>query len=717
MLQYGESHGQHFAIAVLGPIVVMRDGIRRALPSSRKTRGLLAYLALAPRACRREDLCDLLWEGAADPRSELRWSLAKIRAAVGPWLQVSSGGVGLAGETLSIDAVAFREMAREALSEQRIADALAIWRGLPLADAEVNGQHAFQAWLAAERDSLAGLHTRLLKAAVDRAWARPEEALSAARRLVAHEPWSEWGHARVVQSLERCGRLTEAAAYGAVTRQSLSRELGIPEAQVLAESPPPPPPAGCAGSNRPQAPRRVPRCVIQLQPLKLVPPGDDFARLAAQVTASLGLGLWRSRSCDLLDAEWSAQSNPGDCLEADFVVRGAVVRWGGAVQLSLRCVDLRLGKVVWFGQLGPGWPAARTLSRWVDGVVDAIGAATRVASPGAGDTGDLPNRLLTARSLAGALQPAANRQAVDVLNAILAEDADEPNALSLAAWCYAQRAVYNWSTNPDQDRGEARRFAAAATQIGIEDPESLTTIAAARTLVADQNGAEALLDQALRLDPRAAGAHVRRGWLANYLDDPARAARHFRMAMRLAPFDAAYFNCLAGLGVAHFIQGDHIQAIRRMEQALALSPKAVWIYRNLVPAYVAAGDRQKAGDGICMLVKDHPQLTVAAVCDALGRPSACLIGWLRRSRRSDRAGRPRCLPAGSHRAAEAGRGAERGLNVAGSTWPMPRGCRFIRAKLVRHDRAIGHGRFTLVSICACGQMRSLAQLLVVQRPQ
>ena len=611
------SEDKHFAIALLGPLVITRDGVRRALPRSRKTRGLLAYLALAPLACRREELCDLLWEGAADPRSELRWSLAKIRAAVGPWLRVSSDGVALAGEILSIDAVAFRTMAREASSEQSIAEALAVWRGPPLADMEVNGQYAFQAWLAAERESLADCRTRLLKAAVDRAWARPAEALSAARRLVAHEPWNEWGHARVVQSLERCGRLREAAAYRAATRQSLSRELGIPEARVLVELPPPLPPplpqAASAGDFRPRARRRMPRLLIRLEPLKLVPPDDDIAGLAAQVSAGLGLGLWRSRCCDLLDGERPAQSPSEQCSQADFAVRGAMVRWGRAVQLSLRCVDLGRGTVVWFGQFEPGSPSARNISQWVNGAVEAIGAAI----PESGDAGEPLHRLLAARSLAGALLPAANRQALDLLHAILAEDADKPSALALAAWCYAQRAVYNWSSNPDQDRGEARRCAAAATRTGIEDPECLTMIATARTLVADRNGAEVLLDRALRLDPQATGVHARIGWLANYRDEPARAARHFRTAIRRAPLDRASFNCLAGLGVAHFIRGDHPPAIRCMEQALALNPQAVWIYRNLVPAYAAIRDQQKAEDGISTLVKDHPRLTVASVCDAM----------------------------------------------------------------------------------------------------
>lgn len=224
---------------------------------------------------------------------------------------------------------------------------------------------------------------------------------------------------------------------------------------------------------------------------------------------------------------------------------------------------------------------------------------------------------MRARSLAGALQPEANGRALDLLNDVLAADADEPEALALAAWSYAQRAVYNWSANPDRDRSEARHHAAAATRVGIDDPDCLTLIAAARTLVADRNGAEVLLRRALRLDARAAGTHNRCGWLANYIDEPARALRHFRTAMRLAPLDPGCFNALAGLGVAHFIRGDHRRAIRGMEQALALNPGAVWIYRNLVPAYAAAGDRQKAENGIEALLRDYPRLTVASVCNAM----------------------------------------------------------------------------------------------------
>src|SRR6185312_4073591 len=66
----------------LGSVEVVREGDRVALPPSKKTRALLAYLALNRRTFRREHLCELLWEIPDDPRGSLRWSLSKLRQLV-----------------------------------------------------------------------------------------------------------------------------------------------------------------------------------------------------------------------------------------------------------------------------------------------------------------------------------------------------------------------------------------------------------------------------------------------------------------------------------------------------------------------------------------------------------------------------------------------------------------------------------------------------------
>ena len=66
-------------IRLLGELEVWRDGAALALPQSKKTRALLAYLALQRAPQRRDALCELLWEMPDDPRAALRWSLTKIR--------------------------------------------------------------------------------------------------------------------------------------------------------------------------------------------------------------------------------------------------------------------------------------------------------------------------------------------------------------------------------------------------------------------------------------------------------------------------------------------------------------------------------------------------------------------------------------------------------------------------------------------------------------
>ena len=69
-------------IRMLGELAVLRNGERLVLPSSKKTRALLAYLIATGRPQRRERLCTLLWEVPDDPRGALRWSLSKLRALV-----------------------------------------------------------------------------------------------------------------------------------------------------------------------------------------------------------------------------------------------------------------------------------------------------------------------------------------------------------------------------------------------------------------------------------------------------------------------------------------------------------------------------------------------------------------------------------------------------------------------------------------------------------
>ena len=71
-----------FALQVLGNLTVRWRGGAVPLPASKKTRALLGYLALSQGPHGRGELCDLLWDGPADPRGALRWSLSRLRAVL-----------------------------------------------------------------------------------------------------------------------------------------------------------------------------------------------------------------------------------------------------------------------------------------------------------------------------------------------------------------------------------------------------------------------------------------------------------------------------------------------------------------------------------------------------------------------------------------------------------------------------------------------------------
>jgi len=70
-------------ISVLGKLALLRDGIPMQLPPSKKTRALLAYLAVTGRAhIGATRLCTMFWNIPDDPRAALRWSLSRLRPLV-----------------------------------------------------------------------------------------------------------------------------------------------------------------------------------------------------------------------------------------------------------------------------------------------------------------------------------------------------------------------------------------------------------------------------------------------------------------------------------------------------------------------------------------------------------------------------------------------------------------------------------------------------------
>src|SRR5262249_24911372 len=123
-------------VRVLGEFTVLRSGKTVDLPPSRKTRALLAYLAVIDRSQQRERLCRMFWDLPDDPRGALRWSLSKIRQIMNDGdrdcLVADRNSVQLRGREIVLDlrrlkSVAIRDMTAVATSE--LEEAAALLRG------------------------------------------------------------------------------------------------------------------------------------------------------------------------------------------------------------------------------------------------------------------------------------------------------------------------------------------------------------------------------------------------------------------------------------------------------------------------------------------------------------------------------------------------------------------------------------------------------------
>jgi len=207
-------------------MVVTRGSAPVTLPSSVKTRALLAYLVVTQRAHQRERLCGMFWDVTDDPRGALRWSLSKLRVLDDegtPRIRADREAVAFDPAGAHVDVLAVRAATAgglDALSVDRLRELTALFRGGFLDGVELPDFHELQAWRAAEREQLRQLHLQLLRALVARL-EDPEEALAPARELVRLAPDDESSRSALIRLLAATGRREEAEEHYNLGRKQL----------------------------------------------------------------------------------------------------------------------------------------------------------------------------------------------------------------------------------------------------------------------------------------------------------------------------------------------------------------------------------------------------------------------------------------------------------------------------------------------------------------
>jgi DNA-binding SARP family transcriptional activator len=217
------------------------DGERPVAIAGSKRRALLALLVLrANEVVRSERLIEELW-GEAPPRNAgaaLHSHVSRLRKALGPEvLARHEWGYVLRAAPETIDLCRFEAMLAEAEPlpalerSRKLADALSLWRGPPLADL------ALEPALAQEIDRLEQLRLTTSERRIDADLesGRSAELVGELEALIAANPLREHLRWQLILALYRSDRQAEALEVYRETRRLLADELGLEPSPALRE--------------------------------------------------------------------------------------------------------------------------------------------------------------------------------------------------------------------------------------------------------------------------------------------------------------------------------------------------------------------------------------------------------------------------------------------------------------------------------------------------
>ena len=210
---------------VLGPLEVSDDGLPIAI-GGQKQRALLALLLLhANEVVSRDRLIDELWE--EDPpetaRTALQVHISQLRKAVGREriLTQAPGYRAVVGPG-ELDLERFEQLVADDADEAELREALALWRGAPLA--ELGDGFARMERGRLEEQRLLTLERRI---DADLALGRHAELVPELDGLVREHPLREHLRGQLMLALYRCGRQADALAVYRQGQRLLQEELGL----------------------------------------------------------------------------------------------------------------------------------------------------------------------------------------------------------------------------------------------------------------------------------------------------------------------------------------------------------------------------------------------------------------------------------------------------------------------------------------------------------
>ena len=222
------------AAHLLGPPLLVRDGVVYAPPKGKKVWALFAYLALSERPPTRSQLIELLFPDAEDPAGALRWNLSELRRLLGGSDMVGSGNA--VQLRLPVGSVIDVDVLRAGTSLEAV-ELPGLGREL-LEGVDVDASAGFTAWLLGERRRLQALGEAVLREGALRALAsgNPRKAVELATRMVAADALNEDAHVLLIRAFAGTGDRVAVERQLAASIDLFRRELDVEPGPELAEA-------------------------------------------------------------------------------------------------------------------------------------------------------------------------------------------------------------------------------------------------------------------------------------------------------------------------------------------------------------------------------------------------------------------------------------------------------------------------------------------------
>lgn len=390
-------------------------------------------------------------------------------------------------------------------------------------------------------------------------------------------------------------------------------------------------PADLAPQERPHAPALPDKPSIAILPFDNMSGDPEQEYFADGVVEAITAALSRIRAFFVI-ARNSAFAYKGKHknireigreLGVAYVLEGSVQRAGNRVRIIVQLIETQGGAHLWAdrydGALDDIFDLQDRITEQVAGALQPSIRAAEVERARRKRPQELGAYDYTMRAMrhVWALEKYEADRALEILEQALALDPDYPLALSLAAWCWAQRSVYNWWTDIDEAKRQALSLADRAAAQSGDDPLILAVLGTVHTFARNYGAARVLLERAITLDPNSAWAYSRLGWLEVYSDRPEPALEHFERALRLSPLDPMNFNTFVGMASAKQVAGEDGAAADMFQRALEERPSALWIHRNLAAALYYAGREEQARASCERLMAAYPDYTTARYREAM----------------------------------------------------------------------------------------------------